>query len=243
MGISDLVTKASAKTGTLSLPYLIAEAGVNHEGNMDLARRLVREAAYGGADAIKFQTYRAHTISAKNSPPYWDMEKEPTRSQFELFSKYDKFWEEEFRELKRCCNEVGIEFLSTPFDLESATFLDELMDVFKISSSDITNRPFIEFICDFKKPVILSTGASNLDEIDMALEWIDAKGVPVALMHCILNYPTPDALSNLRMIRGPTKALSRSCRWIFGSHVAQRYAGIRNSLHSWCRHLGKTFYS
>ena len=74
------------------------------------------------------------------------------------------------------------------------------MDVFKISSSDITNRPFIEYICNFGKPVILSTGASNVDEIDRALEWIDSKGVAVALLHCVLNYPTPPEHVNLRMI-------------------------------------------
>ena len=205
MGIYEKVAKACLGAPTRPLPYLIAEAGVNHGGSMDLARRLVKEAASGGADAIKFQTYRAHTISSKNSPPYWDTEKEPTRSQFELFRKYDKFWKEEFGELKKYCDEVGIEFLSTPFDQESAVFLNELMDVFKISSSDITNRPFIELICNFDKPIILSTGASNLDEIDRALDWIDAKGVPVALMHCVLNYPTPDSLANLRMIPGLNK--------------------------------------
>jgi N-acetylneuraminate synthase len=97
---------------------------------------------------------------------------------------------------------VGIEFLSTPFDQESAIFLNDLVDVFKISSSDITNRPFIEFICNFGKPVILSTGASDLDEIDRALEWIDATGVTVALLHCVLNYPTLNEHANLGMIRG-----------------------------------------
>ena len=75
------------------------------------------------------------------------------------------------------------------------------MDVFKISSSDITNRPFIEFICNFGKPVILSTGASDLSEIDRALEWIDATGVTVALLHCVLNYPTLNEHANLGMIR------------------------------------------
>src|SRR5688572_19402867 len=120
-------------------PYIIAEAGVNHEGSMDLAKRLIDEAAEGGADAIKFQTYKAETIASKDSPYYWDISKEPTRSQFELFKKYDKFWKKEFEELKKYCDKTGIEFLSTPFDAESAKFLNDLMPVFKISSSDITN--------------------------------------------------------------------------------------------------------
>lgn len=181
-------------------PFLVAEAGVNHEGNMDLAKRLVAEAREGGADAIKFQTYKAETIASRYSPSYWDLSKEPTRSQFELFKKYDKFWKKEFEEIKKYCDDCGIEFLSTPFDLESARFLNELMDVFKISSSDITNRPFIEFICQFDKPIVLSTGASFLHEIEEAVGWVDAHGNPLALLHCVLNYPTADEDANMGML-------------------------------------------
>ena len=192
-------------THEICKPLLIAEAGVNHEGNIDLAKRLIDEANEGGADAIKFQTYRAHTLASKYSPSYWNTEKEPTLSQFELFQKYDKFWKKEFEQLKRHCDDAGIEFLSTPFDIESADFLNEMMDVFKISSSDITNKPFIEHICQFNKPIILSTGASYLHEIEEAVCWIDAFGNPIALLHCVLNYPTQDNLANLGMIRGLTK--------------------------------------
>ena len=181
-------------------PYLIAEAGVNHEGEMDLAKRLIDEAQEGGANAIKFQTYRAGTIASKHSPSYWDTTKEPTRSQYELFQKYDKFWKNEFEALKQYCNDAGIEFMSTPFDLESAKFLNELMDVYKISSSDITNKPFIRSICGFGKPIILSTGASNLWEIEEAVSWIDDYRLPLVLMHCILNYPTENQHANLGMI-------------------------------------------
>ena len=106
-------------------PYMIAEAGVNHEGSIETARRLIGEAAEGGADAIKFQTYRADTIASKNSPAYWDTSKEPTLSQHALFQKYDRFWKEEFEQLRRCCDDEGIEFLSTPFDVASAEFLND----------------------------------------------------------------------------------------------------------------------
>ncbi len=181
-------------------PVVIAEAGVNHEGSMDLAMRLIAEAAEGGADAIKFQTYKAHTIASKNSPAYWDLNKEPTPSQFQLFKKYDRFWKDEYVQLKNRCDREGIEFLSTPFDLESADFLNDLMDVFKISSSDITNRPFIEYICRFGKPIILSTGASYLHEIEEAVSWIEKCGNSLALLHCVLNYPTEDHNANLGMI-------------------------------------------
>lgn len=188
------------KPDIINRPYVIAEAGVNHEGDIELARRLIHEAAEGGAHAIKFQTYKAETIASKQSPSYWDLSKEPTKSQFELFKKYDKFWKKEFELLKKECDKCGIEFMSTPFDFNAADFLNDLMPVFKISSSDLTNIPFIRHMCNFGKPVILSTGASNITEIIQAVEVIGEYNVPVSLMHCILNYPTLDENANLGMI-------------------------------------------
>lgn len=195
----------------IALPYIIAEAGVNHEGKMEIARRLIEDAREGCADAIKFQTYKAETLASKDSPAYWDTSKEPTKSQYELFKRHDSFWKNEFEELKKHCDEVGIAFLSTPFDVESARFLNDLMDVFKISSSDITNKPFIEYLCGFGKPIILSTGAAYLHEIAEAVEWIEAKGNKLALLHCVLNYPTLDENAALGMI----PALAR----LFSGHV------------------------
>jgi N-acetylneuraminate synthase len=200
MKLTELFETINPYEKKLYKPYIIAEAGVNHEGSMELAKRLCDEALEGGADAIKFQTYKADTIASKDSPAYWDTTKEPTKSQHELFAKHDKFWKNEMQELKNYCDEIGIEFMSTPFDIESAIFLNDMMDVFKISSSDITNKPFIEFICDFGKPIIISTGASKLSEIVEAVEWIEAKGNQLALLHCVLNYPTPDENANLGMI-------------------------------------------
>ena len=90
--------------------YVIGEIGINHNGDVEIAKRLIDEAADGGADVIKFQTYRAEKIASKNSPAYWDVDKEPTKSQFQLFKKYDSFWKTEFEELKICCDQAGIEF-------------------------------------------------------------------------------------------------------------------------------------
>jgi len=182
-------------------PYIIAEIGVNHEGDMEIAKRLIDEAAQSGADAVKFQSYKANTLAAKNSPAYWDLSKEPTTSQFVLFQRHDKFWKPEFEALKKHCDATDIEFISTPFDVESANFLNDLMPVFKISSSDITNKPFIECLTSFNKPIILSTGASELYEIERAVGWIEASGVHLALLHCVLNYPTEDINANLGMIK------------------------------------------
>ena len=200
MKILELFSQFMPCDITIKPPYVIAEAGVNHEGDLNLAKRLVREAAEGGADAIKFQTYKAENIASRNSPAYWDMNKEPIESQFQLFKKYDKFWKKEYEDLRTFSDSCGIEFISTPFDRESAFFLNDLMNVFKISSSDITNRPFIEYICQFEKPIILSTGASYLHEIVEAVEWIEAFDNQLALLHCVLNYPTKDENANLGMI-------------------------------------------
>ncbi len=184
----------------INRPYVIAEAGVNHEGSMETARRLIAEAAEGGAHAIKFQTYKAETLASKDSPYYWDISKEPSRNQFELFKKYDKFWKNEFEQLKVECNKSGIEFISTPFDTEAADFLNDLMPVFKISSSDITNFPFIRHMAKFGKPILLSTGASEISEIEETVNLISEYGNKLCLLHCVLNYPTLNENANLGMI-------------------------------------------
>ncbi len=190
-------------------PYIIAEAGVNYyeiaESKkiplMEAAREMVEQAAKGGADAIKFQSYKAEKLSSRNSPAYWDTTKEKTRSQYELFKKYDRFGEDEYRELARYSKKMGITFLSTPFDMESADYLDGLMPAFKVASADITNRPFLEHIAEKKKPMILSTGASNIEEIREAVSWItEISDIDVALLHCVLCYPTPNEYANLAMI-------------------------------------------
>ena len=206
MKILDIFKEFDCCNYAIKEPYIIAEAGVNHEGSIEIAKRLIEEAKEGGADAIKFQTYKAESLASKNSPAYWDTTKEPTKSQYELFKKHDSFWKDEMYELKEYCDKVGIEFMSTPFDIESANFLNEIMDVFKISSSDITNKPFIEYICKFNKPIILSTGASHLYEIQEAVSWIEKFNNPLALLHCVLNYPTPDENANLGMILGLKRA-------------------------------------
>jgi len=206
MNILELFNNYDFSKESINRPYIIAEAGVNHEGSFDIAKRLIDEAKEGGADAIKFQTYKAEKIASKNSPSYWDTSKESTKSQFALFKKYDNFWKSEYEKLKLYCDKVDIEFMSTPFDVESAKFLNEMMDVFKISSSDITNIPFIEYLCSFNKPIILSTGASYKWEVQEALEAINKYNIPVCLMHCILNYPTEDENANLGMIKDLIKS-------------------------------------
>ena len=188
---------------------LIAEIGVNYydiaakEGisNMDAAKLMVRKAKEAGIHAVKFQTYKAGTLAAKASPYYWDITEEPTRSQHELFQKFDSFGYKEYKELKEYSDEIGIEFLSTAFDFESADYLDELMNVYKISSSDLSNIPFIEYQAKKNKPILLSVGASNEDEIKRAVKAIrDNTDAPITLLHCVLEYPTPLEDANLLKI-------------------------------------------
>lgn len=182
-------------------PYIIAEIGVNHEGDMALAKRLIDEAKEGGAHAAKFQSYKAGKIASKNSPAYWDTSKEPTDSQYKLFQKYDGFEAEDYGELAAYCEEIGIDFLSTPFDLEAVDFLAPLMPAFKIASADITNIPLIRKCAAQGKPMLMSTGAATLPEIELAVQTARAAGAKdISLLHCVLNYPTPEDHAQLAMI-------------------------------------------
>lgn len=184
------------------LPYIIAEIGVNHEGDLERAKEMIEEVAKAGGDAVKFQVYRAETLASKYSPAYWDTSKEPTKSQYELFKKYDKFWKKELEELADYARTYKVDFLATPFDIESADFLENLVPAYKIASADITNKPFIKYIAKKGKPVILSTGASTIPEIWEAIHWIKEEGNDqIILLHCVLNYPTKYEDANLGAIK------------------------------------------
>lgn len=191
-------------------PYLIAEIGVNFYDTakqknispLDAAKLYINEAKNAGIDAVKFQSYKANTIVSKNSPAYWDTTKEPTKTQYELFLKFDSFNEREYRELYNYCKEIGIDFMSTPFDYASADYLDEMVDVFKISSSDLSNIPFLKHIAKKGKPIILSVGASYMSEVFEAVQAIQEEGCEdLTLLHCVLSYPTKNEDANLNVIK------------------------------------------
>lgn len=190
-------------------PVLVAEAGVNYYDiaksrgmtPLDAAKLMVLEAARAGIHAVKFQSYRAETLAAKDSPSYWDLNENPVTSQRELFSRFDKFGEPEFSSLAAFAEREGIEFFSTAFDEDAADYLEPLMNVYKISSSDLSNLPFVEYQARKGKPVLLSVGASNEDEIVRAVETIRAvNSAPLVLLHCVLEYPTPIHEANLLKI-------------------------------------------
>ena len=191
--------------GRLSNPhswFLIAEIGVNHENSMDTAKKMIEEAAMNGASAVKFQTYKANKLAIKDSPSYWDTEKEPSKNQFDLFSKFDSFEQSNYIELSEYAKKCGIEFMSTAFDMESLEWIDPLVEIHKIASADITNIPLIRAIASKAKPVCLSTGAASFDEIETAVNELKTYGNgEIALLHCVLNYPCPDENAYLGRIQ------------------------------------------
>lgn len=181
-------------------PTIIAEAGVNHGCNFNLALKYIDLAKLGGADAIKFQTYKAEKIAHKNSPAYWNTKKEKIKNQYLLFKKYDKFDFSEYRKLYLKSKKKKIEFMTSLFDVESVDKYSEILSIFKISSSDINNVPLLKKIGQKNKNTIISTGASTLEEINKALYYLNLPEKKVCIMHCVLNYPTKNENAELNNI-------------------------------------------
>ncbi len=215
------VFEISGRSCTFLAPYLIAEIGVNHEGSLERAKRMIDDAAASGAYAAKFQTYKADSLaSADSSPAYWDRDQEPAKSQFALFKRWDTFGADEYRALAAHCERRGIDFLSTPFDIDAVDFLDPLVPAFKIASADITNVPLLRKVGRTGKPVLLSTGAARLDEIATALQTLNCVGSgPVALLHCVLNYPTAPDKAQLSQISLLSSVFGRECAIGYSDHV------------------------
>ena len=181
--------------------FIIAEAGVNHNGDLELARRLVDAAAEAGADAVKFQTFSADRL-ATAAAPQADYQRRNTgieESQRAMLHRLE-LTAEAHRELMARCRERGILFLSSPFDEDSADFLEELgVPAFKIPSGELTNVPFLAHVARKGRPLIVSTGMATLDEVRPAVETIRQAGSPpLALLHCVSSYPAQPADVNLR---------------------------------------------
>jgi N,N'-diacetyllegionaminate synthase len=181
--------------------FIIAEAGVNHNGDINLAKRLVDVAMQAGADAVKFQTFKAEDVVTKTAKKA-EYQKKTTRakeSQFVMIKKLE-LSAGNFKELALHAHKNGIIFLSTPFDNESVDLLDGLgVPAFKIASGEITNFPLIRYIAKKGKPVILSTGMSSLGEISEALQVIRGEGVKqILLLHCVTAYPAKVEDVNLK---------------------------------------------
>ena len=184
----------------MSRTLIIAEAGVNHNGSVDLAKRLVDRAKECGADIVKFQTARLGSLVTKFAPMA-AYQKENTgieESQKNMLSRLLLSFED-FLGLSEYCRNAGIKFLSTPFDIDSIHFLNSLQDIWKIPSGEITNYPYLVEIARTGKDIILSTGMSTLDEVDAALEVLKVNGAgKITLLHCTTDYPASPEDVNLR---------------------------------------------
>ena len=203
-GLVKAIDIDGRKIGTGYPCFIIAEAGVNHNGDMKLARDLIDAAAEAGADAVKFQTFKAEEVSSFSAPKadYQRQTTDPAESQLDMLRRLE-LTPEAHHELQSYCRKRGVLFLSTPFDEDSADLLDELeVPLFKIGSGEVTNKPFLEYIARKGKPVILSTGMSYLSEIDQAVRVIRSTGCDrLVLLHCVSNYPADPADVNLRAMQ------------------------------------------
>jgi len=190
--------------------FIIAEAGVNHNGDLQMAKELIDIAADAGADAVKFQTYISEKVMTRyvGKARYQAANTGCEGTHLEMSKKLELSFDD-FRQLKEYCDHVGIMFLSTPFDFSSVDFLEPLVPAYKIPSGEITNLPLLEHVARKHKPIIMSTGMSDLMEVERAVKLIQSVQqsapskmfAPLTLLHCTSNYPTAFRDANLKAIQ------------------------------------------
>lgn len=189
--------------------YIIAEVGVNHNGSLNLAIECIDQAVLCGADAVKFQTFKSEKLVTKHAQKanYQTENTDSTESQFDMLKQLELSFDD-FIFLKKYCEDKGIDFLSTPFDEESAEFLNSIhIDAFKVGSGDMNNIPFLQKLDSYGRPVILSTGMSNLDEIGESLKAFEKS--EVLLLHCTSDYPAPLEDVNLTAMKTISEAFEK----------------------------------
>tara|TARA_B110000858_G_scaffold126305_1_gene143864 strand:+ start:10459 stop:11463 length:1005 start_codon:yes stop_codon:yes gene_type:complete len=184
--------------------YILAEIGVNHNGSIDLAFKLIDVAIKAGVDGVKFQTFNSKKIVTRfaEKAEYQKKNTSVDESQFDMLNKLE-LSQSDFKKIQSYCKKNNIDFISTPFDIESADFLNTLnLDTFKIGSGDLTNFPLLKRVSSFKKKIILSTGMSSMEEVDSSVNYIRKCGCNnITLLHCVSCYPTEDTDLNLLCIK------------------------------------------
>jgi len=196
-----------------SSTFIIAEAGVNHNGSIELAYKLIDAAKNAGADAVKFQTFKADTLVSKKADKaqYQKQSTDSSESQYEMIKKLELSIEDH-KKLIDYCNKINIQFLSSPFDLDSIDLLNKLgLEIFKIPSGEIINLPYLRKIGKLNKNVILSTGMADLGEIEDALDVLTENGTDknkITVLHCNTEYPTPFEDVNLNAMLTIKNALN-----------------------------------
>jgi N-acetylneuraminate synthase/N,N'-diacetyllegionaminate synthase len=205
--------------------FIIAEAGVNHNGNLDLAFQLVDKAVEIGADCVKFQTFKTENIVTKTSPKanYQMLVTDKTESQFEMLKKLE-LQKDDFRKIKDYCTSKGIQFLSTPYNPEDANLLNELgVEAFKIASGQLVELPFLKHVARFGKQMIISTGMANLAEVFAAIEAIRSVGNnDIIVLQCNTDYPSKIDDTNIKAMITMREALG--VRVGYSDHVPNNYA-------------------
>ena len=198
------ITINGRKVGAEFPCFIIAEAGVNHNGDVKLAIKLIDAALQSGADAVKFQTFKAESLASANAPKaqYQLATTAREESQFDMLKRLELSYDE-YQMLKDYCVEAGIMFMSSPFDEVSSDWLESLdVSVYKIPSGEITNIPYLDHIARKGKPMIVSTGMADLGEVESAVKTITAAGNQnVVLLHCVSNYPADPVDINLKAMK------------------------------------------
>jgi len=195
------------KVSNFSKPYIIAELGSNHNGDMNLARKMIKAAKDAGANCVKFQSWSKDSIFAKEKykDNYFLDDDYRNRNDYSLEAIVEEYSisEEELIEMKNFCNDVKIDCTSTPFSPREVDFLvNELKTPFiKVASMDLNNLPFLRYLAKQKLPIVLSTGLSSLSEIDVAIDCIEEEGnTDIIILHCVSLYPPEDSQVNLNNI-------------------------------------------
>lgn len=183
--------------------YIIAEAGVNHNGDIKIAHKLIEEAKKAGADCVKFQTFKAENLVTKNAPKakYQLKVTDNKESQFDMLKSLELNYND-YKELIEHCKKLNIDFMSTPYSFEDVDFLMKLnVDSFKIASGQLTELPFLEYVSKNKKPIFLSTGMSSMSEVEAAVEIITKNSnSKLVIFQCTTNYPSKISEANINVI-------------------------------------------
>jgi N-acetylneuraminate synthase/N,N'-diacetyllegionaminate synthase len=190
--------------------FIIAEAGVNHNGNFDLAKKLIDIAKNSNADAVKFQTFKAEELITINTEmvKYQRKNVATKEKQQQMLKKLELDYDD-FKELKKYCDRKNIIFLSTPHTEDAIDFLEPLIPAYKIGSGDLTNIPFLKKVAVKGKPIILSTGMATMEEVEDSLKVLYTEGnKQVVILHCTTNYPCPLEEVNLRAMQSMQKELN-----------------------------------
>lgn len=204
--------------------YIIAEAGVNHNGSIDLAIELITQAKKTGADCVKFQTFQAKNIVSQSSPKanYQLKSTDPSESQFRMLKKLE-LDKESFSILKNKCDEIGIDFMSTPYNIEDIHLLDSLdVKIFKVASGQLSEHYFLKEIAKTGKQIILSTGMATLGEVFESVEILKEFGINPFVLQCTTNYPSKISDSNINAML----SIKQSCQVEVGysDHVSNNLA-------------------